>query len=583
MGITKVANSTHTGWPVRPWFMAIFLAVAALAYHFAIEDLSAAVPYDRWRLAIAVFIGVGALSFAFTFEPFRWHWSLFFSVIAALVMSGVAYWNGSAGGGYRFEPSWSLWSGLLAVMIAAPLLQNLRDEGRWNFVYEKLHNYSWTDVVIFFTSLLFVGITFMLMNLLASLLNLIGLDFLKELLRKDWFGWLLAGASFGAALGILRENDHLLIVLQKLVLNILSILAPVLATGLVFFLFSLPFTGLETLWESTRNTTPILLSCAVGALILSNAIIRNHVSEITNSRILKISALLLAITILPLSMLSAYSMWLRLAQYGLTPDRIWGFIVILVAVVYGLTYLLAVVAKRNNWAEFIRPMNIKLAGGLCLLAVFLALPFFDFGQLSAQNQIARLNDGRTSADKFDFTAMAFDFGPAGRKILEELADSDDKDFASSASTALSAEKRWDLSQKITEDRSRKQIEQLLILPNAVTLPDELKKFLYSQAVCNGDYCILIWEAEAEHAMLINQNCGCPKKDSTCQTQVNYYKKSAKRWEWDYDNYGYRTHSFKCDKQKANENLAAKQGDFSIREVTRRQVFAGDTPIGEAFD
>ena len=578
-------NDFHSEWPARPWLMAIFLSLAALAFHLAIDDLNATDPNDRLRLALAAFICVSALSLAFTLERLRWHWSATFSVAAGLIMAGIAYWNAPGGGPYRFEPSWSLWSGLIAVMIAAPMFQNVRDEGRFNLVYEKLHNYSWTDVVIFFTSLFFVGITFMLMHLLASLLDLIGLGFLRDLLNEEWFGWMLAGVAFGAALGILRESDRLLIILQKLVLNILSVLAPILATGLALFLISLPFTGLEPLWESTRNTTPILLSCAIGALILSNAIIRNHASEITNSKILKISAMFLAITVLPLTLLAVYSMWLRLDQYGLTPDRIWGFIVVWVGVIYGLAYLISVILKQTNWAEFIRPMNIKLAGGLCLLALFLALPIFNFGEMSAQNQLARLNDGRTPAEKFDFMAMAFDFGPVGRKILEKLKTSSDKDLALGAQKALEAENRWAVNNVINEGMSREKIEQLVILPETVSLPEDLTDFLHKQGACRGDYCVLKWEPESDQAFLISQNCHTTNQSSgfDCGVQIRRLKKYDNGWSEIYGNYGYMDFSEESKSRRTHEDAAAKQGPFTIREITRKQIFAGDTPIGEPFE
>jgi hypothetical protein len=39
----------------------------------------------------------------------------------------------------------------------------------------------------------------------------------------------------------------------------------------VLFVLALPFTGLNALWEATKSTTPILLFCVLGALVLANA------------------------------------------------------------------------------------------------------------------------------------------------------------------------------------------------------------------------------------------------------------------------------------------------------------------------
>ena len=67
--------------------------------------------------------------------------------------------------------------------------------------------------------------------------------------------------------------------LQRVVTTVLAVLAPVLGVGLILFLVALPFTGLGALWEATKSTTPILLACVIGALILANAVIGNGAEE----------------------------------------------------------------------------------------------------------------------------------------------------------------------------------------------------------------------------------------------------------------------------------------------------------------
>ena len=79
--------------------------------------------------------------------------------------------------------------------------------------------------------LAFTGITFLLAWLIAGLFDVIGIDAIKELLNEEWFGWMLAGFAFGGALGLLRERDALVATLQKLVMVVFSVLAPVLAVA----------------------------------------------------------------------------------------------------------------------------------------------------------------------------------------------------------------------------------------------------------------------------------------------------------------------------------------------------------------
>src|SRR3546814_18479833 len=69
--------------------------------------------------------------------------------------------------------------------------------------------------------------------------HLIGIDLIRDLLNGEWFGWMLAGEAFGGAVGLLRERDRLVATLQRLVMIVLAVLAPVLAAALVIFLLSL--------------------------------------------------------------------------------------------------------------------------------------------------------------------------------------------------------------------------------------------------------------------------------------------------------------------------------------------------------
>src|SRR3546814_3940007 len=84
--------------------------------------------------------------------------------------------------------------------------------------------------------------------------KLIGINLIFDLLNDEWFGWMLAGAAFGGAVGLLRERDRLVATLQRLVMIVLAVLAPVLAVALVLFLLSLAGTGLQKLWDSGFST-----------------------------------------------------------------------------------------------------------------------------------------------------------------------------------------------------------------------------------------------------------------------------------------------------------------------------------------
>ena len=100
--------------------------------------------------------------------------------------------------------------------------------------------------------------------------------------------------------------------------------------------------GLTVLWEATRNSTPILLSCAVGAFILANSIIRDDDTAMSGNRFLRIAAIVLSLGMLPLSVFAAVSMGMRIGQHGLA-RRLWALVTIAVACAYGLAYFVSLV------------------------------------------------------------------------------------------------------------------------------------------------------------------------------------------------------------------------------------------------
>jgi hypothetical protein len=60
---------------------------------------------------------------------------------------------------------------------------------------------------------------------------------------------------------------------------------------------------------------------------------------------------------------------------------------------------------------------------ISVLALLLSTPLANFGAISTRDQLARLASGKVSPEQFDWAALRFDFGPAGRRALERLASS----------------------------------------------------------------------------------------------------------------------------------------------------------------
>ena len=566
-------------WPLRPWIMAAICAAAGLAFHLLISH-SYDDPLSHWRSALATAVAVAVVVFVLGVEQRRWHWSLGFALGWGAIL-GLIAWQTAA---YNLQGSpieWPFWSGMLAVLVATPLFQTRRDVAPdwrfwklWTMPYERLHSHAWTDAVIGAASLAFVGITFLLTVLIGQMFKLIGINLIFDLLNDEWFGWMLAGAAFGGAVGLLRERDKLVATLQRLVMMVLAVLAPVLAVALVLFLLSLAGTGLQKLWDSGFSTAAVMMGAAAFAVLLANAVIGNGADERATNPVLRWAAPVLVAAVLPLAAIAFYSMHLRVIQYGWNPERIWGVVAAMIALAYGFVGVWAVVKGRRDFDDLLRPLQQKLAIGLALLALFLALPILDFGSISTRDQLARLKSGAIPVEKFDWAAMAFDFGPSGRAALADMAKSLDKGRADRAKFALAVENRWDLlPERGMEAADAAYVvkpleEKVRVLPAGRKLVPELTTALRGQRWCRDTPCIVYWLSDHRVALV--------------------GRGEARLMIIDRDDKGIWSPNYALDNGAERGETALTIDDIErapveVRSVQRRQLYVGGKPVGGSFE
>ena len=498
-------------WRERPWIMAAVGAAGGLVVHLLTDGLTYA-PVPTFgtilRQSVAAGVGIGTVTFLITAERRRLAWAAGFAVAWGLIMALVGYSTGAYNrGGELVE--FPFLSGLLAIAVASPLFQTLRDEERKALPYKQVHRYAWTDAIIGGASLAFTGLTFLLAFLLSALFDAIGIPFLKDLMGEGWFNWMMAGAAFGAASAVLRERDPLLGTLQRLVMLVFSVLAPVLAGALAIYLIALPVTGFGGLWKSGLPETPLLLSTAAFAVVFLNAIIGDSPDDRSSGRLWRITEGVLLFAVLPLGVLALVSMSLRVGQYGWTPERLWGVIACLIAIAYGAAAWWAGIRGRGAFDVRLRESQKWLAVGLCALALFLALPILDFGSISARSQLARLESGKVKAEQFDWAAMAFDFGPAGRNALERIARTGPADRRELAGTALKTDNRWAIARQADIVENSVGIEQRVrLLSPDIQWSDELKRRVSERGTCSeGMQCALIRVAPDQLMLLTSHGTG----------------------------------------------------------------------------
>lgn len=583
------------GWRARPFILAAIGIVAAVLVQQLIHRSDgyfwSPVTLPAWRVALAIGIASSAVAIGFSLERVRIGWAIGFAAAIGVAAGLIFFWNGEPGWG--FFSDWRSASLVLALAIFVPLFQTARDEGAARFPYVEVHGHAWTNVVLWCACWAFTIIVFALTLLLSALFDLIGLHFLRDLLHHDWFDAALFGAAFGGALGLFRERDRVVRLLQRVVTAVLGVLAPVLGVGLLVFLVSLPFTGLGTLWEATRATTPILLGCVIGALILANAVIGNGADEELHNPVLRWGAMALALAVLPLAAIAAIATGLRIGQYGLTPDRLWALTFVILASAYGLAYFVSLVRGRMQWADRVRPANLRMAFAVAGVALFLATPLLSFNALSTRDQVARLESGRTSPDKFDWAALAFDFGDSGRVALKRLTASADAAIKARALTASTKTNRYDLVDVGRQIKTADQLtKRLRVLPRAVPVPEDLRKLLTDWNACTvneKDQCTLLYAPGAIEAIALRDTCIeelKPQEGKATPPVIRIDRCGPARfilrdgkWRELRDNEKPPIDEARMKAIKA----ALAAGQVEVRPVTVRQVFVGGVPVGEPFE
>jgi hypothetical protein len=361
------------------------------------------------------------------------------------------------------------------VFIAHELVSSGDQAGRIIAPFETYFDQAWKRGVQLALALLFTGLFFGILGLGAALLSFIGFDWLKVLLEDDYFRWPVSGMAFGAAVHLADAQPKILNNVRNLALGVLSWLLPVITLMGIVFAVSLLFSGLAPLW-ATKAATATLLSACVAFVLLINAAYQAGDGERHVPLVLKWCVRLSAVLLLIFAVLAAWSLLLRIFQYGLTPDRIFAGLGVVIALCFGLGYFVAIFAP-GRWMAKIEPVNIGMAIVKCALFLAVITPLAAPAKLSVYDQVNRLNAGKVSVEEFDWWLLATDTGTYGKTALTKLATSLNPLIAAKAKLAL-ADKLGDRPYRRNQETAGLRIATRqdraaipVVFPKNATLPE----------------------------------------------------------------------------------------------------------------
>ncbi|MEI9885561.1 MAG: DUF4153 domain-containing protein [Rhizomicrobium sp.] len=311
---------------------------------------------------------------------------------------------------------------IVGLFIAHSLIAAGDAERKYIASYAGYFDAAWKLGVQLALAFAFVGVFWGVLWLGATLFNLIGLKFLETLITKSWFAFPATTLAIAASIHVTDVRAKLVAGIRTVVLTLLSWLLPLMTLIAIGFTLSLPFTGLTPLW-ATKSAASILLTAAAVLVILINAAFQDGAPEHNRPVVLRYAELIAALILVPFVLIATYALWLRVAQYGWTVERIATAATILIALCYAFGYAAAALLslRAGTWMPVVARVNVVTA--FVVLGVLLTMftPLGDPARLAVNAQVARLKGGKVNPATFDFAYLKAEGGRYGRKALGDLA------------------------------------------------------------------------------------------------------------------------------------------------------------------
>jgi len=349
----------------------------------------------------------------------------------------------------------------LLVVVATPFLSVwLCDRQAWR-QYPLLFDTAWSIVVRYALAWAFVGLVVLILFLSDALLDLVGVGIIGSLLRSSLAMSLFVGATLGLALAVVYEmRDR---ISPFLVLRLLRLLVPVVVFVFAVFLAAIPLRGLSDLFGNLSAGGTLMGAAFLGVTLVAVAVDRDRAHEVRHP-LMRSATQVLAVLLPILTALAVWAVYVRVRQYGWTPERLMAGMLAGVLMAHGASDALAVL-RRGDWPDRIRQANVVLALSVIVLAVLWMTPVLDADRITVKSQIARYQAGQVALDDLALWEMEHDWGRAGQRGLAQLeAMTERADHAALVeriAEARDADARWSYYAPEDEETRARRADELL--------------------------------------------------------------------------------------------------------------------------
>lgn len=310
-----------------------------------------------------------------------------------------------------------------------------RQSGQWS--YPRLYAIAWRNAGLSGRAVFFLGVFWLAMYAGALLIDSLGISIVLDVIKKPIFifpvsGWVI-GMSFEH--GHRRWNNGI-VDIHESVLGFQAWFLPLIMVFGVTWVVVLPFTGLEPLLATRSAAFVLLLFTALAVYFLNCAFRHGHgyiPYSINIAFFLRYSWLVVPIVVC----VPALAVYKRIAQHGLTEERIWACFILLMALGYSVGYAKSIIPQKElgraheeensarltalNWMPSVISTNIVMALVMVALLLLMITPVADPRRLAINDQLVRLMRGDVEPASFDYKYLTRPHDQWGSDALIRLS------------------------------------------------------------------------------------------------------------------------------------------------------------------
>ncbi len=313
---------------------------------------------------------------------------------------------------------------------------------RWN--YANLFNFTWRNGILIVTAWFMTGVVWVVLYAGASLMMLLEVKWILEMIKKEIFIFPVTGLVVAAAFSLGQARAGLTESIRRFWLSISAWLLPLVLFFALVWALTAPFTGLQFLFN-TKHAALLMLWFAALAVKFANCAYQDGESTQTYPAWLGRATQFAWLALLPVVAIAWWALYLRIAQHGLTEQRLWAALVAAMAAIYVAGYALSWL-QPVRWMHFMAHTNIVAAVFLCLALIAFVSPLAQVQRLAVNAHINRVTAANGTVEP-DWKYLRWDAGRFGREALQELAAghgvATGAAWAIQATTSLAETNRWE--------------------------------------------------------------------------------------------------------------------------------------------